>query len=216
MTNFNYDDFKNKTSDEARKMLEDITPEVKLEPLFIDGFSSKFMDLILVYDEKHMWFKIFRPFIVLYYKLKKVSFMLNFSQRTIDAKIFCIENLNKFLFYDRECLQEIKTPRNRNVKIMASKDFIIVKQRFDIGCEYTLVMDFTKRFGYTVGERVSLYYTNYANGDKVTSWNVFDLQYEDLIGHKVANKLIDLYLEKVVEHFEYRMDKDGFSFYKGY
>lgn len=212
MTNFNYDDFKNKTSDEARKMLEGTTPGTTLDPIFIDGFSSKFMDLILVYDEKHMWFKIFRPFIVLYYKLKKVSFMLNFSQRTIDAKIFCIDNLNRFLFYDRKCLQELK-PRDRNVKIMASKDFIIIKRLIATGREYTLIMDFTKRFGCTVGERVSLYYTN---GNKVTSCNEFDLQYEDLIGHKVANRLIDLYLEKVVEHFEYRMDKDGFSFYKGY
>ena len=167
------------------------------------------MDLILLYDEKHMWF---RPFIALYYKLKKALFMLNFSQRTINAKILCIDNLNRFLFYDRKCLQELK-PHEGNVKIMLSKDFIIIRQRFASGCEYTLIMDFTRNFGRTTGEKVSLYYTN---GDEVSSCNVFDLQYEDLIGHKVANKLIDLYLEKVVEHFEYRMDKDGFSFYKGY
>ena len=213
MTNFNYDDFKNKTSDEARRMIAGTKTTTKVDPIFIDGFSSKFMDLILVYDEMHMFSKFIRPFILLYYKVKKLEFKLNFSQRTIDAKIFCIDNLNRFLFYDRKCLQELKTPRNRNVKIMASKDFIIIKQLIATGREYTLIMDFTKRFGYTVGERVSLYYTN---GNKVTSCNVFDLQYEDLIGHKVANKLIDLYLEKVVEHFEYRMDKDGFSFYKGY
>ena len=212
MTNFNYDDFKNKTSDEVRKMLEGTTPGATLDPIFIDGFSSKFMDLILVYDEKYMWSKIFRPFIVLYYKLKKALFMLNFSQRTIDAKILCIDNLNRFLFYDRKCLQELKTHEG-NVKIMLSKDFIIIRQPFASGCEYTLIMDFTRNFGRTTGEKVSLYYTN---GDEVSSCNVFDLQYEDLIGHKVANKLIDLYLEKVVEHFEYRMDKDGFSFYKGY
>lgn len=213
MTNFNYDEFKNKTGIEARKMVEDAISTEKIDPVLPDGFSLKFMNLILAYDKMHTAKKIIRPFIFLYYKIKKASFMLNFSQRTIDAKIFCIENLNKFLFYDRACLQEIKTPRNRNVKIMASKDFIIIKQPFASGCEYTLIMDFTKRFGYTVGERLSLYYTN---GDEVSSCNVFDLQYEDLIGHKVANKLIYLYLEKVVEHFEYRMDKDGFSFYKGY
>ena len=213
MTNFNYDDFKNKTSDEARRMIAGTKTTTKVDPIFIAGFSSKFMDLILVYDEMHMFSKFIRPFILLYYKVKKLEFKLNFSQRTSDAKIFCIDNLNRFLFYDRKCLQELKTPRNRNVKIMASKDFIIIKQLIATGREYTLIMDFTKRFGYTVGERVSLYYTN---GNKVTSCNVFDLQYEDLIGHKVANKLIDLYLEKVVEHFEYRMDKDGFSFYKGY
>ena len=137
--------------------------------------------------------------------------MLNFSQRTIDAKIFCIENLNKFLFYDRECLQEIKTPRDRNVKIMASKDFIIIKQLIAAGREYTLIMDFTKRLGYTVGERVSLYYTN---GNKVTSCNVFDLQYENLIDYKTANSMMILYLEKVVKNFEYRNGKNKFSFYK--
>lgn len=213
MTNFNYDEFKNKTGVEARKMVEDAISTEKIDPVLPDGFSLKFMNLIIAYDKMHTAKKIIRPFIFLYYKIKKASFMLNFSQRIIDAKIFCIENLNKFLFYDRECLQEIKIPRNHNVKIMASKDFIIIRQPFASGCEYTLIMDFTKRFGYTVGERVSLYYTN---GNKVTSCNAFDLQYEDLIGHKVANKLIDLYLEKVVEHFEYRMDKDGFSFYKGY
>ena len=186
-------------------MLEGTTSGAKLDPVFIDGFSSKFMDLILLYDEKHMWF---RPFIALYYKLKKALFMLNFSQRTIDAKILCIDNLNRFLFYDRKCLHELK-PHEGNVKIMLSKDFIIIRQPFASGCEYTLIMDFTRNFGRTTG-------------DEVSSCNVFDLQYEDLIGHKglighkVANKLIDLYLEKVVEHFEYRMDKDGFSFYKGY
>ena len=216
MTNFNYDDFKNKTSDEARRMIAGTKTTTKADPIFIDGFSSKFMDLILVYDEMHMFSKFIRPFILLYYKVKKLEFKLNFSQRTIDAKIFCISQLNKFLFYDRACLEEVKTPDKDGVKVMASSDFIIVKQLFDTGAEYTLVMDFTKTLGYTVGERVSLYYTNYSNGDKVTSWNVFDLQYENLIGYKVANKLIDLYLEKVVEHFEYRMDKDGFSFYKGY
>lgn len=210
MTNFNYDDFKNKTSDEVRKMLEGTTPGAKLDPIFIDGFSSKFMDLILVYDEKYMWSKIFRPFIVLYYKLKKALFMLNFSQRTIDAKILCIGNLNRFLFYDRKYLQELKTHEG-NVKIMLSRDFIIIRQPFASGCEYTLIMDFTRNFERTTGEKVFLYYTN---GDEVSSCNVFDLQYEDLNGHKVANKLIDLYLEKVVEYFEYRMDKDGFSFYK--
>ena len=216
MTNFNYDDFKNKTSAEAKRMIAGTKTTTKVDPIFIDGFSSKFMDLILVYDEMHMFSKFIRPFILLYYKVKKLEFKLNFSQRTIDAKIFCISQLNKFLFYDRTCLEEVKTPDKDGVKVMASSDFIIVKQLFDTGAEYTLVMDFTKTLGYTVGERVSLYYTNYSNGDKVTSWNVFDLQYEDLIGHKVANKLIDLYLEKVVEYFEYRMDKDGFSFYKGY
>ena len=211
MTNFNYDDFKNKTSAEARRMIAGTKTTTKVDPIFIDGFSSKFMDLILVYDEMHMFSKFIRPFILLYYKVKKLEFKLNFSQRTIDAKIFCIENLNKFLFYDRECLQEIKTPRDRNVKIMASKDFIIIKQLIAAGREYTLIMDFTKRFGYTVGERVSLYYTN---GNKVTSCNVFDLQYENLIDYKTANSMMILYLEKVVKNFEYRSGKNKFSFYK--
>ena len=211
MTNFNYDEFKNKTGIEARKMVEETISTEKLEPILPDGFSSKFMNLILVYDKMHTADKIIKPFIFLYYKIKKTAFMLNFSQRTIDAKIFCIKNLNKFLFYDRECLQEIKTPPNRNVKIMASKDFIIIKQLIATGREYTLIMDFTKRFGYTVGERVSLYYTN---GNKVTSCNVFDLQYENLIDYKTANSMMILYLEKVVKNFEYRSGKNKFSFYK--
>lgn len=213
MTNFNYDDFKNKTSDEVRKMIEIPSSTEKLDPIFIDGFSSKFMDVILVYDEMHMFFKIFRPFILLYYKFKKAEFLLNFSQRTIDAKIFRISQLNKFLFYDRTCLEELETPDTSNTKVMASSDFIIVKQPFATGCEYTLIMDFSKKFGYNIADSVSLYYTN---GDKVSSCNVFDLQYENLIGHKIANMMMDLYLEKVVESFEYRMDKDKFSFYKGY
>ena len=79
------------------------------------------------------------------------------------------------------------------------------------GREYTLIRDFTKRFGYTVGERVSLYYTN---GNKVTSCNVFDLQYENLIDYKTANSMMILYLEKVVKNFEYRSGKNKFSFYK--
>ena len=211
MTNFNYDEFKNKTGIEARKMVEETISTEKLDPVLPDGFSLKFMNLILAYDKMHTANKIIKPFIFLYYKIKKASFMLNFSQRTIDAKIFCIENLNKFLFYDRECLQEIKTPRNRNVKIMASKDFIIIKQLIATGREYTLIMDFTKRFGYTVGERVSLYYTN---GNKVTSCNVFDLQYENLIDYKTANSMMILYLEKVVNNFECRNGKNKFSFYK--
>lgn len=213
MTKFNYEDFKNKTSDEVRKMIEPPSSTEKLDPIFIDGFSSKFMGVILVYDEMHMFFRIFRPFILLYYKFKKAEFLLNFSQRTIDAKIFCIENLNRFLFYDRTYLQELKTAHENGVKAMASSDFIIIKQPFATGCEYTLIMDFSKKFGCSVADRVSLYYTN---GDKVSSCNVFDLQYENLIGHKIADKMMDLYLEKVVESFEYRMDKDKFSFYKGY
>ena len=211
MTNFNYDEFKNKTGIEARKIVEETISIEKLDPILPDGFSSKFMNLILVYDKMHKADKIIRPFIFLYYKIKKASFMLNFSQRTIDAKIFCIENLNKFLFYDRECLQEIKTPRDRNIKIMASKDFIIIKQLISTVREYTLIMDFTKRFGYTVGERVSFFYTN---GNKVTSCNVFDLQYENLIDYKTANSMMILYLEKVVKNFEYRSGKNKFSFYK--
>lgn len=211
MANFNYDEFKNKTGFEARKIVEETISTEKIDPILPDGFSLKFMNLILAYDKMYTANKIIRPFIFLYYKIKKASFMLNFSQRTIDAKIFCIENLNKFLFYDRECLQEIKTSRDRNVKIMASKDFIIIKQLIAAGREYTLIMDFTKRLGRTIGERASLYY---ANGNKVTSCNVFDLQYENLIDYKTANSMMILYLEKVVKNFEYRNGKNKFSFYK--
>ena len=109
MTNFNYDEFKNKTGIEARKIVEETISTEKIDPVLPDGFSLKFMNLILAYDKMHTANKIIKPFIFLYYKIKKASFMLNFSQRTIDAKIFCIENLNKFLFYDRECLQRHAT-----------------------------------------------------------------------------------------------------------
>ena len=97
MTNFNYDEFKNKTGIEARKMVEDAISTEKLEPILPDGFSLKFMNLILVYDKMHKADKIIRPFIFLYYKIKKASFMLTFSQRTIDAKIFCIEIFGAYI-----------------------------------------------------------------------------------------------------------------------
>ena len=53
MTNFNYDEFKNKTGIEARKMVEDAISTEKISPVLPDGFSSKFMNLILVYDKMH-------------------------------------------------------------------------------------------------------------------------------------------------------------------
>lgn len=210
MIDFNYEDFKNKTSDEVRKLIESKT-EAKLDPDYINKFNSEFMDLITLYDEINLFNKFLKPFILLYYKAKKAEFKLNFSYRPLDAKILFIEQLNKFVFHDRTYLQEIKTSHEDDSRLMASKDFIVFKQPFESGCTYTLIMDFSKKFGSSVSERVSLYFTD---GVIISSCNVFGLPYRDLIGYKVANKMLDLYLERVVESFEYKIDKHEFSFYK--
>ena len=50
MTNFNYDEFKNKTGIEARKIVEETISTEKIDPILPDGFSLKFMNLIIAYD----------------------------------------------------------------------------------------------------------------------------------------------------------------------
>lgn len=203
-----YEKFENKSIQEVKKLINN---DIISHEICMNKFNNVFIDLLSLHEKSDESLGLKKLIYLTRFKFKKYLLFQKFHHNDIGSKLALIRDLNSFIFFGRNLIKKVKLPNEDIAEIKATNNCVIIKYPWFTGMYYILLIDFSNTKGIiSIYENLSLYLMC---NDNITLCDNNSLQYEENILCKNTNKLLDLYIKKIIDSFVYQIDENEFIFY---
>lgn len=197
------------------KIFDLISKEVNHD-IYYSVYADDFMKLLIYMEKCYLTSGIFKFINKIEYHFKKNEFLNKFYEKDISIKLEIIRDITAIAFNGEDFFTNMDFKNDKDfVNIKTSHNMVFIKMYWTAGLSYIVLLDFYKTKGViSVLENIRILAVD--DNDKIVNYKIDLLKFKRFELYDIVIEALDVYMEKVIEHFEelYNKECGGYEYEK--